>query len=640
MKKKLGIYICHCGGNISDYVDVEKVREAIKDEDAVFISKTTMFACGDTNQKDMVQDIKDNNLSGIVVASCSPKLHLNTFRNCSTRAGLNQYTYVHANIREQASWAHSNNKKGATEKAISLVKAAIAKSRYTEALETFKINAEKSVAVIGAGVAGMKAALDLSKMNIPVLLVEKEAFVGGRVAQWDKLHATNESGKSIIERLYNDILKQENIIIHTNTEVIEQSGCIGSFQLKLRKKPSFNCENCSEENLFKAIIACPVEVDDEFNFGLSKRKAIYKGNESLLPHKTVIDPKNCTKCGECVKYCPEINLNQKPEEIDFTVGSVLMATGFDNYTPAAEEYGYGQKNVITLPQLKRLMAMNDKKLIYNGKQIKSIAYIYCVGSRQVDGENKYCSRSCCTSTIHTALDVKNRYQNIVNVHFTRGVRSYGKNEIMYRDASNNGDIFIQVDDKKPAEVIANGKNLTIKATDILTANKELEFDADLVVLVTAMVPKTENEIGTLFKLPKGRDKFFNEIHMKLRPVETAIDGVTLAGTCQGPKNVMETVNSSLAAATKSYSIVNKGVLELDPIVAYVDKNACNWCNACTDACPFSAIDMIEIDGKKIAQINNSTCKGCGMCLPVCPTDAIELISYTNEVMESMIDALT
>lgn len=640
MKKKLGIYICHCGGNISDYVDVEKVREAIKGEDAVFMAKTTMFACGDTNQKEMVQDIKEQGLDSIIVASCSPKLHLNTFRNCSARAGLNPYTYVHANIREQASWAHSDDKKGATEKAILLVKAAIAKARYAEALETFKINAEKSVAVIGGGVAGMKAALELSKMGTPVLLVERENSLGGRVAQWKSLHATNESGKSVVERLYTELMKRDNIVIHTATEVVDQSGSIGNFKLVMKKRPTFNVESLTESEISKAIKACPVEVSDEFNFGLTKRKAIYKTPEGLQPIGASIDMKHCTKCFECVKVCPEINFSQTEETIEFTVGSVLMATGFDNYTPQADEYGYGETNVITLPQLKRLMALNENKLIYKGKEIKNIAYIYCVGSRQVEGENKYCSRSCCTSTIHTALELKKQYKDIVNVHFTRGVRSYGKNEILYREASNQGDVFIQVGDESPAEIIPNGHKITVKANDILSANKTLEYDADLVVLVTAMVPRADNAVGTVFKLPKGRDKFFNEIHMKLRPVETAIDGVTLAGTCQGPKNVMESVNSALAAATKSYSIVNKGVLELEPIVVSVDKDKCTWCDACTKACPFSAIDMVEENGKNIAQINISTCKGCGMCLPVCPTDAIELVGYTNEAMESMIDALS
>lgn len=640
MKKKLGIYICHCGGNISDYVDVEKVREAIKGEDAVFLAKTTMFACGDTNQKEMVEDIKEQGLDSIIVASCSPKLHLTTFRNCTERANLNKYTYVHANIREQASWAHSDNKIAATEKAILLVKAAIAKARYAEALETLKINAEKTVAVIGAGVAGMKTALELSKMGTPVILVERTPFVGGRIAQWDSLHTTTESGKALVQRLYNELITRENIFLHTSTEVVAQSGSIGNFTISLKKTPSYGIENCTDDELNKAIAACPVNVDDDFNFGLTQRKAIYRGNEALLPHKAVIDLKTCTKCGECEKICKDINLNQLPESIELLVGSVIMATGYDNYRPETDEYGYGADNVVTLPTFKRMMALNDKKLMHNGKEIKSIAYIYCVGSRQVDGDNKYCSRSCCTTTIHSALEAKKRYEGIYNVHFTRGVRTYGKNEILYREASNNGDIFIQVPDDSPAEIIQNAKTTTVKAKDILSAKKVMEFDADLVVLVTSMVPRAENEIGSLFKVPRGRDKFFNEIHMKLRPVETAIDGVILAGTCQGPKNVMETVTSSLAAAIKTYSIVNKGELELEPIVALVDADKCSWCDACTNACPFSCIEMTEVNGKKIASINNATCKGCGMCLPVCPTDALELISYTNAEMESMIDALT
>ena len=265
--KKIGVYVCHCGGNISDYVDVEKVRQSVEGEDIVFISKTTMFACSDSNQRDMVEDIKANELDGVIVASCSPKLHQLTFRNVSERADLNKYTYVHANIREQASWAHSDNKMGATEKAIHLVKAAIAKSRYAEALEANKIKAKKAVAVIGAGVAGMKAAISLAEKDTEVILIEKEAFVGGRVVQWDSLSTTTETGKDMVKRLYTELTKLDNITIMTNSEVIENKGSVGNISLKVKKTPRYiNASACHPDDLKRAIEVCPVEVPDEFNF--------------------------------------------------------------------------------------------------------------------------------------------------------------------------------------------------------------------------------------------------------------------------------------------------------------------------------------------------------------------------------------
>ncbi len=569
MKKKLGIYICACGGNISDYVDIEKVKDSIKDEDCVILAKTTMFACGDSNQNDMDTDIKENNLSGIVVASCSPKLHLSTFRAVSERAGLNKYNYVHANIREQASWAHSDDKSGATDKAILLVKAAIAKARLAESLEPIVIESKRSVAVIGGGVAGLKAALSLSRMQDEVFLIERESRVGGKLHELDTISPEQITGKELLASLEEDIKNEKNIILLTNSEVVGYSGNIGDFKLKVN----------------------------------------ISGSQ-----------------GQSLK--------------DINVGSILVATGFNSYTPADGEFGYNQiKNVITLPQFRNLLRNNNEKLVYNDKEINSIAYIYCVGSRQVKGDNKYCSRYCCTAAVQASLDVKHKYPEIQNYHFTRGVRTYGKQELIYKESNRVGDIYIQFPDKKPPVLTEFEGAISIKAGDLLSEKKEVEAIADLVVLITGMVPDKDTSLGSLLKLPKGRDKFFNEIHMKLRPVETVIDGITIAGTCQGPKNVMESVNSAMSAAAKSHSFVSKGELELEPIIAYVEKASCNWCNACSNACPFNAISMIDFEGRSVATINTSTCKGCGMCLPVCPSDSIELISFTNKEMESMIDVL-
>ncbi|HOY38023.1 MAG: CoB--CoM heterodisulfide reductase iron-sulfur subunit A family protein [Bacteroidales bacterium] len=566
MKKKLGIYICACGGNISDYVDIEKVKEAIKDEDAVILAKTTMFACGDTNQKDMDADIKANDLSGVVVASCSPKLHLTTFRNVSERAGLNPYTYVHANIREQASWAHSDDKTGATEKAIQIVKAAIAKARLAEALNPITIKSERSVAVVGAGVAGMKAALSLAGMNDKVYLIEKSKEIGGKLKTMDVISPEKQSGSDLLKQLEAEIANNSRIELFTETMLAESSGSIGNFTLKLNSPA---------------------------------------GNREV------------------------------------TVGSVLLATGFDTYTPEEGEFGYhSHSNVITLPEFKAILQNSSgKQLVVNDKEINSVAFIYCVGSRQVKGDNKHCSRFCCTAAMQTSLDATAKFSNLQCYHFTRGVRSYGKQELIYKATNDKGDIYVQFLDKKPPVVEASGDKLSVKAVDLLLEKREHEAEVDLVVLVTGMVPDKDETIGNIFKLPKGRDHFFNEIHMKLRPVETVIDGVTIAGACQGPKNVAESVNSAIAAATKAHSIIAKGELQLEPIVAYVDKETCNWCNACTNACPFSAISTIDFNGKKVAEISKSNCKGCGMCLPVCPSDSIELISFTNKEMESMIDVL-
>lgn len=576
MKKKLGVYICACGGNISDYVDIERVREAVKDEDCIIMAKTTMFACGDSNQKDMEADIKENNLSGIVVASCSPKLHLTTFRGVSERAGLNKYNYVHANIREQASWAHSDNKPGATEKAIHLVKAAIAKARLAESLEPIVIESKRAVAVIGAGVAGLKAAISLARMNDDVYLIERDSKIGGKLNELETISPEKISGKELLGRLQREIASEERITLITNAEVVASRGNIGDFKLTVR-----------------------------------------------------------------------ISGPQGTAEKEIHAGSVLVSTGFNSYTPAEGEFGFATvPNVITLPEFRKLMGGQKKaaeggsgKLVYNGKEINSIAYIYCVGSRQVKGDNKYCSRYCCTAAVQASLDVRAIAPEIENFHFHKGIRTYGKQELIYKESNSNGDVYIQFMDKKPPVVSASEGGISVKAQDVLTEKRESEVIADLVVLVTGMVPDSDTSIGNLFKLPRGRDNFYNEIHMKLRPVETVIDGITIAGTCQGPKNVMESVNSSLSAAAKSHSFVSKGELELEPIIAYVNADTCNWCDACSNACPYNAVAMVETAGGQKASINKSTCKGCGMCLPVCPSDSIELISFTNRDVEDMIDVL-
>jgi heterodisulfide reductase subunit A len=426
----------------------------------------------------------------------------------------------------------------------------------------------------------------------------------------------------------------------TGSQVIASAGSIGDFKLKIKKTPRYIKEECHKGKLQEAINVCPVVVADSFNFDITERKAIYHNFPSEYPQEPVIDIKNCTRCGECENICPSVDFSMKEETIEINVGSVLMATGFDSYTPSEGEFGYNHfENVVTLPQFKRIIELNDKKLIFKGKEIKNIAYIYCVGSRQIEGENKYCSRYCCTSAIFAAIHTKNKFKNINNFHFTRGIRTYGKQEVLYAESLKKGDIYLQsYEDDPPVVNQVNDKTL-VKINDILTSKREMSVEADLIVLVTGMVPRADNSVGSLFKLPKGRDRFFNEIHMKLRPVETVIDGITICGACQGPKNIMESANSALSAAAKSFSYVSKGEIELEPIIAKIDKDFCTWCGSCAEACPFDAIKMVKDEKKDIAAINNSVCKGCGMCLPVCPSDAINLVAYSTREIEGMIDAL-
>lgn len=557
--------MCHCGGNISDYVDIEKVKAAVRDEADVFLVKNTLFACADSSQKEMVADIQNEHLDAIVVASCSPKLHLNTFRGVAERAGLNPYNYIQANIREQSSWAHSNDKPGATEKAILLVKAAIGKARESEALFSKKIPASNVVAVIGAGIGGMRTAISLADMGTEVYLIEKQSEVGGHVAGFGRVFPDNSQGKELTGKLLSEIKKRSNIKLFTNAELVDKKGSIGNFEIKVKKV-----------------------------------------NETL----------------------------------PLTVGAFVVNTGFDHYKPSEGEYGFGLiDNVITLPEFKKLVDSSDK-LVVNGKPVETIAYIYCVGSRQDnEGDNKYCSRYCCTAATHTAVIAKQKFKNITNLHYHRGIRTYGKLELIYEEASRQGDLFLQFDINTLPTVEKRGTKTIVKVCDILTSGIETEAEADLVVLVTGMVPRENKKLESMLKIPLGRDNFFNEVHMKLRPVETVIDGVFIAGTCQSPKNILETLNSSQAAAAKANSVLTKGELSLEPVLAKVNPAACTWCGKCAEACSFDAIEMVPYQERNVARVNESNCKGCGMCTPVCPTDAIDLAGFTNAQMEAMIDAL-
>jgi heterodisulfide reductase subunit A2 len=640
MKERIGVYICHCGGNISDYVDVDQLSKIMKDEDGVIIAKNVMFACADSNQKEMVNDIRDNSLDAIVVASCSPKLHLHTFRNVADRAGLNPFNYVQVNIREQCSWPHSDKPQDATVKAAGLIRAGIKRVAHSEALENIEISARKATFVIGAGVSVMRAAIDLAKTGIEVYIIEKEHFVGGRVAKAGSLFMTDQKGEQIVSRLYKELKSHNNITLFTGATVEKVTGNLGDFNIAIKIKPRYIVKNADRSVLNKAIAECNIFAVDDYNFGARKRKAIYKNYPDAYPDIPVVDAESLKDEKDFIeKYSGYIDLKQVPEVLNLKVGAVLVTTGFDSYQPKNEEFGYKQSdNVITLPELKRIIELNPGKLIVKNRQINKITFIYCVGNRQHKGENKYCSRFCCTSAIHTSLMLNEKYEGIKSFHLYRDIRTYGKQEILYEKSSKQGDIYIKFDEKEPPVVEVNGNKLLVKVKDQLTAKKELSFETDLVVLVTGMVSNPDSaDIAQKFKIPIGNDKFFNEIHPKLKPVETVIKGVFIGGCCQGPKNISESVQSSLSGVAKINALIKEGKISLDPIIAVINNDLCAWCGKCAEVCEYDALKEINFEGKSIAEVNIAKCKGCGICAPVCPYDAIEIAQFTNKEIEGMID---
>jgi heterodisulfide reductase subunit A2 len=567
-ERKLGVYICGCGGNISYFVDVGKVAEAVKGEPAVAAVNTNMFTCSDAAQQEMIAEIKEKNLDGIVIASCSPKLHLNTFRAMAERAGLNPYQYTQINIREQCSWAHTHSKNAATDKAIKLVRAGIARTRFSAPLSRLRVETTPAALIVGAGVAGLRAALALSELGISVYIIERADQPGGMISKWGKMFPNGRKGPEIIDSLIKKVRDHENINLFTNASIIEKSGNVGKFSITLRVNNS--------------------------------------------------------------------------ETMSVSVGGVIVTTGFEPYLPQDGEFGFGLDGVITLPEYEELLAGADGSLIYKGRDIGTVTYVYCVGSREhfkEENPHTYCSRYCCTAGVHAALRTAELKPGAHQFHLFRDMRTYGKYEALYDDALKQGSVFLRYEESEPPEIVMENSSLKVRIKDRLTGGEEIEIATDLVVLVTGMVPRDNHELIDVLKLPVGKDGFFNEIHPKLKPVETVIDGLFIAGAAQGPKTLSESVASSMAASSKVAALLLKGYIDLEPLVARVDPDLCTWCGACEQACPFGAVQRISCDGKEIAMVNPILCKGEGACVPVCPQQAIDVEGYTNKQVESMIDAL-
>jgi heterodisulfide reductase subunit A len=562
--RRIGVYICYCGGNISDYVDCERVRDEIAGESGVKIARTTMFACSDAAQQEMIDDIRDQRLDALVVASCSPTLHLQTFRGVAERAGLNPYQYVQVNLREQCSWAHTNLPGPATAKAIGMVRAGIAKARFTEPLEKTRIETVPRALVVGAGISGLRAALALSDLGISAFVVEQAETVGGWVGGFGKMYPHDRVGHELIGDLVSEIVTRDNITIYTNAELVEKSGSIGDFSVTL------------------------------------------------------------AVAGELV------TLN---------VGAIIVATGFDAYQPAAGEYGYGSDRVLTLPEYKQLLDDSEGPIEYQGKLVGSVAYIYCVGDRCEENGHGYCSRYCCNAVIHASLLAHELSPNLHQFHLYRDIRTYGKYESLFQQSRQRGSVFIKFAASEPPQVELRNGGCRVTVKDILTSGRELSLDSDLLVLVTAMEPRANRSLNDVLKLPVGLDGFFLEIHPKLRPVETVIDGVFIAGTSQAPRSSAESVASALAATAKSAALLKKGYVELEPLIATVDPEVCAWCDACVSACPYSAIDKVSFDGKEIAEVSEAMCKGCGACVPSCPEGALQLRGSTDQQIRAMIEAM-
>lgn len=653
---RIGVYTCYCGGNISDTVQCERVRELVAKLPNVVVSRTDMSMCSDAGQALIEADIKEHKLNRVVVGACAPSLHEQTFRGTVARAGLNPYLYQHVGVREQDSWVH-HHAETATEKAFRLIGAGIAKARQLDPLEPIELSAEKHALVIGGGVAGLRSAYDIARRGLHVTLIEKTPFLGGRMARLETVFPTGNNARDELHQLIDAVVSHPNVRVITSAELITLSGYVGDFHATVRQQSRGVVDGYTHADA--AIAACPETVPDPYNEGLTERKAIYRAYDGCYPPTPAIDWANCTQCGLCQSVNGAgINLENNPIELDLNVGAIVVATGFKPYEPRHGEFGYGEHpQVITLPQFIRLLALNEgDTLQWQGKPVRNVALIHCVGSRQLDGVdepqedgliNEYCSRVCCTATLHAANELRQRFPGIHAFDVYEDIRTYGRgHEELYDEASARQVRFLRYHAEEPPAIVPDpqGDGVLVRVADYLTWGEELDVPADLVVLAVGMLPNNVDDLVDLLKIPKGSDRFLLEVHPKLQPVETVVPGVLLAGTAQSPMNIQEACAAASAAATKVAGLLSQGTVTLEPFVARVDPQRCTGSGECVAVCAYEdaiAVEEVEVDGeiRPIAVVTPANCSGCGACVAVCPHRAVDVQGWTLDQYEAMIDAI-
>ena len=644
---RIAVYVCHCGTNIAGVIDVKKVVDYVSKIPEVVIARDYIYMCSDPGQQLIEQDIKNYGINRVVVAACSPRMHEETFRKVLERSGLSPYLLEMVNIREHCSWVHSDTEL-ATMKAIKLIEMGIERAKRLEPLSKRTIKIIPRALVIGGGIAGITAALNIANAGYEVYLVEKEPSIGGKMAKYDKTFPTLDCSPCILTPLMVKVSQHPNIKLLTYSEVIEVTGTIGNFHVKILKKPRYVNETlCTGCGL--CIEKCPGRAVSEFDEGLGTRKAIYIPFPQAVPRVPVIDPDHCLYfqkglCRLCEKVCPvkAIDYSQKEQLIEVDVGAIIVATGFDYIDKEMlKDYGYGKyANVITGLQLERLVDPRGPTRGHivrpsDGKEPKKVCIILCAGSRDEVAGVPYCCRVGCIAGIKHAWYVKSHLPDTEVYIIYQDMRTFGKGyEEFYRRVRDMGIILIR---GKPGDVEElPDKRIRIQIYDqVLDEVLNLEFD--LVVLEAGVVPsKGTEEIAKLLKLPRGPDGFLLELHPKLYPVETAIDGVFIAGFCSGPKDIPDTVAQAGAAASNAIAILSKECIELEASVAVVDEDLCSGCGLCVAACPYEAIELAKVNERYVAKVKEELCKGCGACTASCSTGAIKVRHWLDEQLLPMI----
>lgn len=659
--QRIGVFVCHCGSNIAATVDVKKVVEMALRELGVFHAEDYPYMCSEAGQSRIAAAIKEKGLTGIVVCSCSPRMHETTFRKAAEKAGINPYLVEIANIREHCSWIHKDMEE-ATRKAVILMRAAVAKVHLDAPLSAGESRVIKRALVIGGGIAGIQTALDIADAGYKVDIVEKSPSIGGRMSQLDKTFPTLDCSACILTPKMVEAAAHENITIHTYSEVEKVSGFVGNFTVDIRKKARYvdlnkctGCGVCQEK--------CPSKKTlNEFNRGLNTRTAIYTPFAQAIPNVPVIDTASCIKmktgkCGICEKFCQAgaIDYTQTDEIVTEQYGAIVVATGFDTIKlDKYGEYAYNEsKDVITSLELERIMNAagptgGHLERLSDGKAPKEIVFIQCVGSRCADSRGKpYCSKICCMYTAKHAMLIRDKYPNTNVTVFYIDVRTPGKNfdEFYRRAVEDYGVNYIKGQVGKVAP--QSDGSLLVQGVDLLE-NKQILKKADMVVLATAIEPNPDvRKIATMLTASIDTNSFLTEAHPKLRPVESPTAGVFLSGVCQGPKDIPETVAQAGAAAVKVIGLLAKDKLKTNPCTAKPDELRCNGCSQCANVCPYGAISyenrQVNDHGireeRRVAVVNSALCQGCGACTVTCPSGAMDLQGFSNRQIIAEVDAI-
>jgi len=642
---RIGVFVCHCGLNIERTVDTQAVAAVLSEHPCVVHVADYDYMCSDPGQGLIRDAIDEHRLTGVVVAACSPAMHEPTFRRAAEEAGLNPYLVEMANIREHCSWVH-HDRAEATRKAIVITRTLVEKVKGNHPLEPVEIDHVDQCLVIGGGITGIQAALDVAESGFQVILVEKSPSLGGHMAQLSETFPTLDCSQCILTPKMVEAARHPNIRVMTYSELIEVSGYVGNYAVKIRKNPTYvdpdKCNLCGE-----CEVVCPESVKSEFDCGLVERKAIYIPFQQAIPSSYTLDENACLgirplRCSECAKACEPgaIDFDMRPEIVEEEVAAIIVATGYELYSPTClGEYGGGEiADVIDGLQFERLLCASGPtggaiRRPSDGRTPKRIVFVQCAGSRDPENHKAYCSKICCMYTAKHALLYRHAVPDGEAVIFYIDIRAGGKGyeEFIQHAAEDERILYLR---GKAARVYRDGDRVIVWGVDTLSGRR-IEIDAELVVLATSIEPHPSTApLAKVLKIGCGSEGFLKEAHPKLRPVESLTAGIFVAGAGQGPKDIPEAVAQGSGAAAKAIALLAKEKLTHSPEVVSIDESVCGGCGVCIAMCPYSALSL---NGAGVAECNDVLCEGCGTCVSACPTGAAQLRNMTDAQMREMIE---